>query len=140
MEALGQSVALADANDAGYLGLHDFAAVQHGRADFGALCEGIAAEYLQSHHEILLAKQALRADIFAIGSKTETGRFSVDEADLFERLAVNIDVAIDLLGSKSGWQRTLILWFFRTPGIIKALLLALIATLVAVSVTRIFGQ
>jgi len=136
MEGLGLFAMREEVDGAGYLGHEELLAAQRARADFGAFQERLAAEYLRKHRAALLAKQALREDIRALELSTDTGKFSDDEAGLLHRFEHQIGDAVDRLAGKGAMQRELILWFHRTPGAVKALLLA--GTLLALATA--FGR
>jgi hypothetical protein len=140
MEGLGMFALLEDSDGAGYLGHEDAAAVQRARVDFGAFREGLAAEYLQKDAQAELAKQRLRHDIRKIEAGTETGKFSDEEAALFDRYSGDIGEAIDRLASKPGWQRAIILWFFRTPGIIKVVIVAVAIAAIAILFGKVLAK
>lgn len=136
MEGLGLSAAICDADAAGYLRQEEAVAIQRARIDYGAFCEGLAAEYLCVDGQALLAKERLRRDINQIEVATDTRKFDPDEAALFEQFAAHVDERIDRLAKKNGFQRSFILWFFRTPGIVKALILAAVVFAIAIAIGR----
>jgi hypothetical protein len=131
---------LADADGAGYLGLEDSNEVQKARIDFGIFCEGLAAEYIHIHLEVLLAKQGLRADIREIETQTDTAKFTADEAALFDRFARHVDESINRLAGKSSLRLTFALWFFRTPGFVIALFAVALITFGTIVFGRIFAK
>ncbi|MDR2856676.1 MAG: hypothetical protein LBV50_02380 [Novosphingobium sp.] len=140
MHGLGMAALVEDADGAGYLGLEDSNAAQQARMEFSAYCEGLAAEYLRANGQATMAKQRLRADICQIGTATDTGRFDDEESALFDRFAVQIDAAIDRLATKAGWQRAMILWFFRIPGFVKAWIFVAVCVAVAILLGKVFGK
>jgi hypothetical protein len=140
MHGLGMWASLEDFDGAGYLGLEESNAAQSSRIQFGAYSEGLAAEYLRAQGAEALAKQQLRADFQQIGASTDTGNFNDDEAALFERFAEAVDEAIDRLAKKPGWQRTMILWFHRTPGFVKALIFVAVFTVAAIIIGKVVGK
>lgn len=140
MEGLGLSALVAEIDEAGYLDFEQSNAAQRARIDFGAYCEGLAAEYLQVDGQALMAKSRLRADVRRLGSATNIVHLDEEEAALVESFAKQIEETIDRLAVRPVWQRSLILWNFRTPGILKAVLLIAAFTVVAVSIGSVLSK
>lgn len=140
MYGLSLSALVEEVDEAGYLGFEGSNGAQQARIECGAYCEGLAAEYLHASGSAEAAKQHLRADILQIGSATITGRLNDSESALFARFATLIDEAIDRLADKAGWQRWMVLWFFRTPRIIKILIVVIAITISAILFGRAIGK
>lgn len=139
MFGLGLSAAVADADGAGYLGLHESTGAQQLRSEYLHWCTGLAAEYLHRFQEPASAKQAIRTDFTALATGTDTGKFTDEETILIENFVPEIDAAVDRLAAKSSWQRTFALWGFRTPHFVKILVAVAIVVGVAVLIIGTFS-
>lgn len=138
MEGFGQFAMLEDAEGAGYLGLEEGTAIQRARVNFGAYCEGIAAIYLHRHESVSSAKRALRKDFNQI--EVDAGKLSEEEAALSGRFTKLIDETIERLANISSLQRLMILWMFRTPGVVKGLIFVIAFTAIAILLGKVFGK
>ena len=87
----------------------------------------MVVEYLDSYRSPALARSAVRRDFAALGSQTDTGHLTEEEAGLVDVFVRRLDEAIDSLAAKSDWYRTYALWWFRTPRFIRVLLALSIA-------------
>ena len=140
MEGLGLFALREEVDRAGYLGHDELLAAQQARVDFGAFQERIAAEYLQKHQVALLAKQALREDIRELELSTDMGKFTPEEAALLQRFEIQIGEAIGRLANMNAAYRTFALWFHRTPGAVKALLVAFVILGAAMAVGSLVAR
>jgi ABC-type Fe3+-siderophore transport system permease subunit len=140
MEGLGLSALMAEVDGAGYFDFEQSNAAQKARNDFGVYREGLAAEYLQVDGQASTAKLRLRDDFERLGAATNTGHFDEDEEALVECFAQQIEETIDRLAAKPVWQRTLILWNFRMPGILKGLLVVAGLTIAIMFINSVLGK
>ncbi|WP_194953376.1 hypothetical protein [Sphingopyxis solisilvae] len=131
MLALGHFATVSDMDTLGYLGSEELAAAQRARLDSAGQQQRLAAEYLHKCRDSQLAKQKLRRDIAEIEADTVDGKFSDEEANLFERFATELDLEIDRLSQKSESYRAALRLFHKVPT--QIWVLSFIATVVVVA-------
>lgn len=84
------------------------------------------------------AKQALRTDFNQI--EASAGQFSEAEAGLCRRFTNQMDETIERLANIGSLQRFMILWMFRTPGVVKGLIFVIAFTAIAILLGKVFGK
>lgn len=132
MLALGHFATVSDVDTLGYLGSEELAAAQRARFDSAGQQQRLAAEYLHKCRDGQLAKQQLRRDIAEIEADTIDGKFSDEEANLFERFVTELDLEIDRLSKTSESYRAALRLFHKVPA--QIWVLSFIATIVVATV------
>ncbi len=138
MRTLGHFAMVSDVDTLGYLSGEERMAAEQARVDLAGQQKRLALEYLHRCHDCQLAKQQLRRDIAEIEADAINGKFSDDEAWLFERFVVALDPEIDRLSQKTPKQRAALRMFMKVPVQIVVLASIAAATTIVVLIAKIF--